>query len=67
MSAAVVETVTGLVAPLAAEQGVELVDVTFTREHGRWYLRIFIDKPEGVGVDDCERLSEALSPLLDAA
>ncbi|BCV24969.1 MAG TPA: ribosome maturation factor RimP [Firmicutes bacterium] len=65
MSAAIVETVTALVEPLAAREGLEVVDVTFTHESGRWYLRVFIDKPGGVGVDDCERLSEVLSPALD--
>lgn len=62
----IVETVSALVEPLARKEGLEVVDVTFTREGGRWFLRVFIDKPGGVGVDDCERLSELLSPILDA-
>lgn len=61
----IVETVSALVEPLAAEQGLEVVDVTFTREGGRWYLRVYIDKPGGVGIDDCERLSELMSAALD--
>ena len=56
-----------LAQPLAAEQGIELWDVTYTKEAGEWYLRVFIDKPDGVGIDDCERFSRALDPVLDEA
>lgn len=61
----IIETVTRLAEPLAAEGGLELVDVTFTKEGSRFILRIFIDKPEGVTIDDCEHLSKRLSTLLD--
>ena len=43
---------------------VELVDVEYVKEKD-WYLRVFIDKPEGVGVEDCQSLSERLESLLD--
>ncbi len=56
-----------LAQPLAAEQGIELWDVTYTKEAGEWYLRVFIDKPDGVGIDDCERFSRAFDPVLDEA
>lgn len=54
-----------LAAPITARYGLELVDVEYRREGGRWYLRLFIDKPEGVGLDDCEAVSNAISPILD--
>ena len=41
-----------LAAPLAAEQGVELWDVTYTKEAGQWYLRVYIDKDGGIGIND---------------
>ena len=59
------EVVTGMAAAIAEAQGVEIVDVEFVREHGRDILRVSIDKPGGVGLDDCQRLSEVLSDRLD--
>ena len=59
------ERVTDLVRPVAADQGLDLVEVTWTREHGRRILRITIDHPEGVGHEHCERLSREVDPLLD--
>lgn len=61
----VIETVHRLVSPVATQEGLEVVDVTFTKEGGQFFLRVFIDKPGGVGTDDCERLSTRLSELLD--
>ncbi|HHT71025.1 MAG TPA: ribosome maturation factor RimP [Firmicutes bacterium] len=61
----VTQSVNGLIEPIVAEEGLELVDVTFTKEAGRFFLRVFIDKPGGVSTDDCERLSTRLSMLLD--
>lgn len=54
-----------LAQPLAAELGLTLWDVTFTKEGADWYLRIFIDKPGGVSIDDCVDMTHALSPVLD--
>ena len=49
---------------LLAGSGVELVDVEYVKEKDR-YLRVFIDKPEGIGIEDCQSLSERLEKLLD--
>lgn len=54
-----------LASPVAEGFGLELVDVSFTTEHGRRILRIFIDRPGGVTVDDCERVSRELGTVLD--
>lgn len=43
----------------------EVIDVSFTKEGGTWYLRVFIDKPEGINHDDCQALSQRLSDELD--
>lgn len=63
----IAQTVYDLALPLAAEQGIELWDVTYTKEAGEWFLRVFIDKAGGVGIDDCERFSRAFDPILDEA
>ena len=49
------------------ELGFTLCDVEFVKEYGDWVLTIYIDKPEGVSIDDCERVSRAVDPLLDQA
>lgn len=59
------ETVTKLAEPIVAETGCELWDVEYVREAGQWYLRVYIDKSEGVGIADCEQVSRALDPILD--
>lgn len=54
-----------LVMPLIEQNNFELVDVEYVREGGNWYLRVYIDKENGINVDDCELISRALSDLLD--
>ena len=56
-----------LAQPLALEQGLELWDVEYVKEAGQWFLRVYIDKDGGVGIDDCERFSRAFDPILDEA
>ena len=51
---------------LAEEQGLELVDVCLDMEGAGKYLRIYIDKPEGVSLDDCERYHRAIQPQLES-
>lgn len=51
--------------PLIAAEGLELVDVEYKREHAGWILRLFIDKPGGVGIEDCTRASHAVETALD--
>lgn len=54
-----------LLEPVVAEAGFELVDVEYVKEAGTWYLRAYIDKPGGITVDDCERISRKFSDILD--
>ncbi len=49
---------------LQGQSEIELVDVEYVRERD-WYLRVFIDREEGIEIDDCQRLSERLSEILD--
>ena len=53
-----------LVKPLLEGTDLTLVDVEYVREKD-WYLRIFLDKPGGVEIDDCQFISEKLTSVLD--
>lgn len=61
----VTDKVEALAKPVVEDEGCELWAVEYVREAGTWYLRIFIDKDGGVGIDDCERISRRLDPILD--
>ena len=60
------EKISALARPIIEEEGCSLWDVEYVREAGTWYLRVFIDKADGVSIDDCERVSRRLDPVLDA-
>ena len=47
--------------------GFELCDVEFIKEYGDWVLTLYIDKPGGVTIDDCELVSRTVDPILDEA
>lgn len=51
--------------PLAEQLGLALWDVQFVKEGADWYLRIFIDKEEGVSIDDCVDMTHLIDPVLD--
>ena len=51
--------------PLMEEHGFELVDVEYVKEGSSFYLRAYIDKPQGITVEDCEVVSRAFSEKLD--
>ncbi|MBQ6272824.1 MAG: ribosome maturation factor RimP [Oscillospiraceae bacterium] len=63
----ITEKVFALARPVVENEGCSLWDVDYLREAGTWYLRIYIDKEGGVSIDDCERISRALDPILDEA
>lgn len=63
----ITDKVTELARPVVEEEGCSLWDIEYVREAGSWFLRIFIDKDGGVGIDDCERISRRLDPILDEA
>ena len=50
---------------IAEEMGYELVDVALEKEPTGMYLRIYIDKPEGITLDDCEKYHRAALPLVE--
>ena len=61
----VCESVRTMADPIAAELGLSIWDVRYQKEGAQWYLRIFIDKEEGVSIDDCEKMSRAVDEPLD--
>lgn len=63
--AKVTEIVAKIVEPLTLEVGCSLWDVEYVKEAGNWFLRIYIDKEEGISIEDCEAVSRPLSELLD--
>lgn len=54
-----------LLIPIVQKCGVEIYDVEYVKEGSDYYLRAYIDKPEGVSIIDCENVSRALSDALD--
>ena len=53
--------------PSLFSEGCSLWDVEYVREAGSYYLRVYIDKPGGVSINDCEAISRTLDKLLDEA
>jgi ribosome maturation factor RimP len=54
-----------LLEPAVERLGYELIDLELRFSGRQGALRLFIDRPEGVGLDDCEKVSRAVSALLD--
>ena len=61
----ITEKVAALAEPVVREEGCSLWDVEYVREAGSWFLRLYIDKEGGVSIDDCERISRRMDPILD--
>lgn len=59
------ERVRTVIGPVLANLGYDLVEVKLVVAHGRRTLRVFIDKPGGVTLDDCAKASKAIGFLLD--
>lgn len=56
-----------LLLPIVEKMGIEVYDVEYVKEGSEYYLRAYIDKPDGVNINDCEAVSRALSDALDEA
>ncbi|MFP7296135.1 ribosome maturation factor RimP [Neobacillus niacini] len=61
----VTEVVEELTQPIIQELGLELVEIEFVKEGKNWFLRVYIDKENGVDIEDCGIVSERLSEKLD--
>lgn len=62
---ALIDKITAVVQPIADELNYELYYVEYLKENGEYYLRIYIDKPDGISLIDCETLSRRVSSVLD--
>ena len=54
-----------LILPILENYGFELYDVEYVKEGGTNYLRVYIDKPGGIAVNDCEAVAREMNPILD--
>ena len=63
----ITDTVWKLAEPVAVSHGCSLWDVEYVPEAGTRYLRVYIDKAGGIGIDDCEAVSRELDGILDEA
>ena len=63
----VIRQVETLAGPLCASENLELVHIEYQRESGGRVLRVYIDRPEGVALDDCVNVSRQLNDLLDVS
>ncbi|MED4202583.1 ribosome maturation factor RimP [Neobacillus mesonae] len=61
----VTEVVEELAAPICQELGIELVEIEYVKEGKSWFLRVYIDKDNGVDIEDCGLVSERLGEKLD--
>ena len=65
--AKVEEKVENLIKPNIEQLGYELYDVEYVKEGKDYYLRIYIDKSEGIDINDCEKVNNSINDLLDEA
>ncbi|MFW5648375.1 MAG: ribosome maturation factor RimP [Candidatus Alkaliphilus sp. MAG34] len=54
-----------LAIPIIENEKLELVDIEYRKEGPNWFLRLYIDKPGGITLDDCQKVSEQLGKKLD--
>jgi ribosome maturation factor RimP len=59
------ERVNALAEQALADQNMELIDLEYRREGRGWVLRLYIDKENGITLDDCARVSQEIGTLLD--
>ena len=61
------DQIEAVVTPVLASRGMSLVDSEWRREGRRWVLRLFVDKPGGVGIADCQAFSREAGDVLDVS
>lgn len=65
--ASIEEKVESLLTTTINNLGYELYDVEYAKEGKDYFLRVFIDKPEGIDLNDCEKVNNSINDLLDEA
>ena len=61
----VIKEVTALIEPILDDMEIELVDIEFLSEQGRWVLRIYVDQSGGITLDACARVSREIDDLIE--
>ena len=67
MAGSVKQIISGLIQDKVAEMGYELVEVEFAKQGKDYLLTVYIDDEDGITLDDCERVSRAIDPIIDEA
>lgn len=65
--ASIEERVESLIKQKIENIGYDLYDVEYSKEGKNYFLRIFIDKPEGIDLNDCEKVNDEINEILDEA
>jgi len=65
MSKEIIDRVKDIATPILLDEGMELVEIEYRREAKGWVLRLYIDKEEGVSIDDCTHISQEIGRSLD--
>ncbi len=65
MATEIASSIEALVMPILVDLGIELVELEYKREGRDWFLRLFIDKPDGVTLDDCAEVSREVDAVLE--
>lgn len=65
--ASIEERVEALIKPTIENIGYDLYDVEYAKEGKNYFLRVLIDKPEGIDLEDCEKVNDSINDLLDEA
>ncbi len=63
--ASIEEKVTNLIEPIIEKIGYELYDVEYAKEGKNYFLRIFIDNEKGIDLNDCEKVNNEITDILD--
>lgn len=61
----IIGQIKNLIQPILGQEQVELVDLIYRSEAGRYVLRLLVDKQGGISLEDCVRINRTLSDLLD--
>ena len=60
-----IRQISELVEPILDEMDVELVDIEYLSNHGRWIVRVYVDKEGGITVDDCAGVSREIDAIIE--
>ena len=61
----IIQEASALAEPVCESEGIEFVHLEYQRESAGWIMRLYIDKPGGVTLDDCAKISRQMNDLLD--